>query len=271
MKPGEVSLHRWRRGEPLAPDTDHVAVEEPLELRVNGRSVAVVMRSPGHERELAAGFLLTEGVIHSSDDLLDVLICRDLPEGQSGNVVDALLAPHVTVNFDRLTRHVFSASSCGLCGKATLDAVLQTFPPVPFTHRFAPDALTAWPRRLREAQPSFSATGGVHASALFDAAEALVAVREDIGRHNALDKLIGHALLERRLPLSGHGLMLSGRISFELVQKALAAGIGLIAGIGAPSTLALECAERGSMTVVGFLRDDHFNVYTHPERLVTAS
>lgn len=266
MTPGEVSLHRWSRGEPLAADHDRVAVEEPLEIRVNGRSVAVVMRSPGYDRELAAGFLLTEGVIRSSDDLLDVLICRDLPEGQSGNVVDALLSPQVTVDFDRLTRHVFSASSCGLCGKATLDAVLQVFPPVTMPHRFAPENLTVWPRRLREAQPGFGATGGVHASGLFDASDALVSVREDIGRHNALDKVIGQALFERRLPLSGHALMLSGRISFELVQKALAAGIGLVAGIGAPSTLALACAERGGLTVVGFLRDDRFNVYTHPER-----
>ncbi len=266
MNPGEVSLHRWRRGEPLAADTDRVAVEEPLEIRVNGRSVAVVMRSPGHERELAAGFLLTEGVIRSAADLLDVLICRDLPEGQSGNVVDALLAPDVAVDFDRLTRHVFSASSCGLCGKATLDAILQVFPTVAISHGFAPERITSWPRRLREAQPGFGATGGVHASALFDASDALVSVREDIGRHNALDKVIGHALLEQRLPLSGHALMLSGRISFELVQKALAAGIGLVAGIGAPSTLALACAERGGLTVVGFLRDDHFNIYTHPKR-----
>lgn len=268
MNPGEVNLHRWRPGGPLSPDSDRVAVEEPLEIRVNGRSVAVVMRSPGHERELAAGFLLTEGVIRSSDDVLDVLVCRDLPEGQAGNVVDVLLAPAVPVAFDRLTRHVFSTSSCGLCGKATLDAVLQSFPPVTGGPSVDVPTLTAWPRRLREAQPGFGETGGVHATALFDRADALVAVREDIGRHNALDKVIGHALLAHRLPLSGHSLMLSGRISFELVQKALAAGIGLVAGIGAPSTLAIDCAERGGITVVGFLREDRFNVYTHPARLM---
>jgi FdhD protein len=268
MNTASVNVHRWRRGGPLAADADRVAVEEPLEIRVNGRSVAVVMRSPGDERELAAGFLFTEGVIRTNDDVLDVLVCRDLPEGRSGNVVDVLLAPSVTVDYNQLTRHVFSASSCGLCGKATLDAVLQNFPPVPRDRLYSAAALTAWPRRLREAQPGFGATGGVHASGLFDSADALVAVREDIGRHNALDKVVGHALLERRLPLTGHGLMLSGRVSFELVQKALAAGIGLIAGIGAPSTLAIDCAERGGLTVIGFLRDDRFNVYTHAERLV---
>lgn len=267
MNSGEVSLHRWRRGAPLVADTDRVAVEEPLEIRVNGRGVAVVMRSPGHERELAAGFLLTEGVIRSSDDLLDVLVCRDLPEGQSGNVVDALLAPAVSVDFDRLTRHVFSASSCGLCGKAALDAIFQSFSPVPSGRRFPSETLSAWPRRLREAQPAFGATGGEHASALFSADDCLVVVREDIGRHNALDKVVGHALFAGGLPLDGHGLMLSGRISFELVQKALAAGIGLVAGIGAPSTLAIDCAGRGGITLVGFLREDRFNIYTHPDRI----
>jgi FdhD protein len=267
MTPDEVSLHRWRAGAPLTPDTDRVATEEPLELRVNGRSVAVVMRSPGHERELAAGFLFTEGVIRSAADVLDVLVCRDLPEGQSGNVVDALLAPSVSVDFDRLTRHVFSASSCGLCGKATLDAVMQAFPPLARTGHFRPETLAAWPRRLREGQPGFGATGAVHACALFGPDDRLMVVREDVGRHNALDKVIGHALLAHQLPLGGHGLLVSGRVAFELVQKALAAGVGLLAGIGAPTTLAVECARRGGVTLVGFLRDDRFNVYTHSERI----
>lgn len=267
MNAGEVRIRRWRRGEVPAGAADRVAVEEPLEIRVNGRGVAVVMRTPGDDRELAAGFLRTEGVIRSRDDLLDVLVCRDLPEGQAGNVVDALLAPGVTVDFDRLTRHVFSASSCGLCGKTTLDAVVQAFPPVAATRRFAADTIATWPGRLRAAQPGFGATGGVHASALFDTADALVVAREDVGRHNALDKVVGHALLAGRLPLAGHGLMLSGRISFELVQKALAAGIELVAGIGAPSTLAIDCAERGGIALAGFVREDRFNLYAHPERV----
>ncbi len=247
--------------------TDRVAREEPLELRVNGRSVAVVMRTPGHERELAAGFLLSEGVIRTRDDLLDILICRDLPHGKSGNVVDVLLAPGVEVDFERLSRNTFAASSCGICGKATLDSVFARIAPVPATVVFSPSTLTTLPARLRELQPDFGLTGGMHASALFDLNGHVCEAREDVGRHNALDKLIGRALLENRLPLVGHGLMLSGRVSFELVQKAIAAGIGLVAGIGAPSSLAIDCASEGGVTLVGFLRQERMNVYAGPARL----
>ncbi len=267
MTAHDVPVQRWRRGAAWAVDQDGVAREEPLEIRVNGRSIAVVMRSPGHEREHAVGFLLTEGVVRSAEDLLDVLLCRDLPSGQSGNVVDVLLAPRVVVDLERLTRHVFSGSSCGICGKATLDALALAFPPITTRHRVDPNALARWPDRLRAAQPDFDRTGGVHASALIDADDRVVAVREDIGRHNAVDKLLGFAVLEGALPLERHALMLSGRISFELVQKALAAGIGLVAGVGAPSSLALDCAERSGITVVGFVRADRFNVYCHPERV----
>lgn len=262
--PGKIQLLRWP-AKTTAPDS--VAVEEPLELRVADRSVAVVMRTPGQDRELAAGFLLTEGVIRSADDLLDVLPCRDQEGGASGNVVNAVLARGVTVNFDRLTRHVFSSSSCGVCGKATLDALLQSFPAVASGPAFDPAKLAALPDRLRAAQPAFAATGGLHACALFTAAGELESVHEDVGRHNAVDKALGAALLAGRLPLANRGLLLSGRIAFELVQKALAAGIPLVAGIGAPTSLAIDCAARGGVTLVGFLRADRLNVYTHPERL----
>jgi FdhD protein len=262
--PGQVPVRRWP-ADTTGPDA--VAIEEPLELRVAGRSVAVVMRTPGHDRELAAGFLLTEGIIRTADDVLDLLPCRDQAGGAAGNVIDAVLAPGVAVDFDRLTRHVFSSSSCGVCGKATLDAVLQSFAPVPAGPVFDPALLAGLPARLRAVQPVFARTGGLHACALFNRAGELELVREDVGRHNALDKVLGAALLEHRLPLSAHGLLLSGRISFELVQKALAAGVPLIAGIGAPSSLALECAERGGITVVGFLRAERMNIYTHSARL----
>ncbi len=248
-------------------EPDRIAIEEPLEIRVGGRSVAVTMRTPGHERELAAGFLLTEGVIRAATDVVDVLICRDLPEGQEGNVVDALLSRPDAVDYARLTRHVFSASSCGLCGKATLDAVLQIFPPVAAGPTFPAAMLGSLPARLRDAQPGFAASGGLHASALFDRKGTLLAAREDVGRHNALDKLLGWALLSGRLPLSECLLLVSGRVSFELMQKALAAGIPLVAGIGAPSTLAVACAQRGNQTLVGFLKPDRMNVYCSPERL----
>ena len=266
-KPVTVPLRRWSPPGVSAPAIDAVAAEEPLELRVAGRSVAVVMRTPGHDRELAAGFLLTEGVIRGADDVIDIVLCQEQENGGSGNIVDVLLARPGQVDFGRLTRHVFSSSSCGVCGKVTIDAVLQTFPPAAAGPVFDPARLAGLPAGLRAAQPGFESTGGLHACALFDQAGRLDLVREDVGRHNALDKVLGRALLERRLPLRTQGLLLSGRVSFELVQKALAAGVPLIAGIGAPSSLAIECARRGGQTLVGFLRADRMNVYAGGDRL----
>jgi len=253
---------------------DELAVEEPLEIRVNGRSVAVTMRTPGHDRELAAGFLFTEGVIRRADDLLDLLVCRTLPAGEQGNIIDAQVRPERAVDFARLTRHVFGASSCGLCGKATLDAIFQTTSAISSDVTFDPEVVTTLPRRLQAAQPGFDSTGGVHASAIFDHEGTLRVVREDVGRHNALDKVIGHALLATgRDAVDPHDSMLlvSGRVSFELVQKALIIGIPLIAGIGAPSSLAVECARRGGQTLVGFLRADRMNIYAGAARLGLAA
>ncbi len=254
---------------------DDVAVEEPLEIRVAGRGLAVTMRTPGHDRELAAGFLLTEGVVRSAEELLDVYGCRELPKGQEGNVVEAVLSASARERFDpaRLTRHVFTASSCGLCGKATIDALAATHAPlrsageVGEAGRFAAAELGAWPERLRAAQPAFGATGGLHGAALFTASGELVAAREDVGRHNALDKVLGAAFWAGALPLGGHGVLVSGRLSFELVQKCWAAGVSLLAGIGAPSSLAVETARAAGMTLVGFLRADRANVYAGGERL----
>lgn len=268
--PRQVAMRRWSPAGLAPAASDAVAVEEPLEIRVAGRSVAVTMRTPGHDRELAAGFLLTEGVIRGADDLLDLIPCRDQAGGESGNVINALPSPTLAVDFERLTRHVFSSSSCGVCGKATLEAVAQAFPPIKSDARFDPKVLAQLPERLRAEQPVFAATGGLHACALFDSDGKILLVREDVGRHNALDKILGRALLDGQLPLARCGLLLSGRVSFELVQKALAAGVPLVAGIGAPSSLAIECAERGGQTLVGFLRADRFNVYTGESRLASA-
>jgi len=267
-----VSVNRLGGGPERA---DAVAVEEPLEIRVGGRGVAVTMRTPGHDRELAAGFLLTEGVVRAADELLDVYACRDLPHGQEGNVVEAVLSPEARARFDpaRLTRHVFTASSCGLCGKATIDAVACVLPPLAAAGAaseaglFAAAALGSWPERLRAAQPGFDATGGLHAAARFTVRGELVAVREDVGRHNALDKLLGAALWAGETPLGQAGVLVSGRLSFELVQKCWAAGVPLLAGIGAPSSLAVELATAAGMTLVGFLRADRANVYAGAERL----
>jgi len=260
-------ITRWQSGQAPESAADVLAVEEPLEIRVNGHSIAVTMRTPGHDRELAAGFLLTEGVLRSGDDLLDLLVCRTQTAGATGNVIDAQVRPELAVDFARLTRHVFSASSCGLCGKATIDAVFQSFPPITSDELFDPDWITALPGKLRAAQPGFDSTGGLHASALFSRAAGLLVVREDVGRHNALDKVLGYALLDGAIPLQNSVLLVSGRVSFELMQKALAAGIPVVAGIGAPSSLAVKCAQRGGQTLVGFLRADRMNVYAGAERL----
>jgi FdhD protein len=242
---------------------DHVAREEPLEIRVEGQSVAVVMRSPGHDRELAAGFLLSEGVVTKPGDIFEISECparADHPE-EEGNLIDVLLTEGNAVDLAGLTRHVFSSSSCGICGKATIESVFGNFPKIATQTKISATALAAYPDKLRATQPAFDKTGGLHASAIFDTTGEIVVLREDVGRHNALDKVIGYALLENKLPLSGHTLMLSGRISFELMQKALAAGIPTVAGISAPSSLAVEFARESGQTLVGFLRGETMNVY----------
>lgn len=248
-------------------NNDAVAVEDPLEIRVEGRSIAVVMRTPGNDRELAAGFLLSEGVISSADDLFEISACPALEPGYSA--VEVLLRHPEKVNMESLTRHVFTSSSCGVCGKASITAAMLTHPPLDLPGEAVMDAslLFSLPERQRAAQPAFAETGGIHASSLFDFQGNLLMTREDAGRHNALDKLTGASLLERRLPLPESILLLSGRTSFELVQKALAARIPVVAAVGAPSSLAVELARDSGITLCGFLRADRCNVYTHPGRL----
>jgi FdhD protein len=243
---------------------DLLAVEEPLEIRVGGRSIAVVMRTPGHDRELAAGFLVTEGIERGRDDILDIVRCSGAataPENIQENIVDVLLAPTAAVDLSRLTRHVFTSSSCGICSKASIDAVRLQFAPLAGSQAMRREVIASLPDRLRQAQPAFAASGGLHASALFDAAGDLELVREDVGRHNALDKVIGHAFFGGTLPLGGRVLLVSGRVSFELMQKALAGGIGCVAAISAPTTAAVEFAEASGQTLVGFVRGTRMNVY----------
>ena len=241
---------------------DQVAVEEPLEIRVEGRSVALTMRTPGHDEELATGFLLTEGVLRSTADILDLDTCS-AADGGPGNVINVRLTHPESVDLDRLSRHVFTSSSCGLCGKATIDAIRTqqvdwALRPTPVTAA----TLLALPAHLRSRQSTFETTGGLHAAALFTPSGELAIVREDVGRHNAVDKVLGRALLDRRPDLDQLGLLVSGRIAFEIVQKALAARIGLVAGISAPTSLAVDLARDSGQTLVGFLREGRFNVYS---------
>ncbi|GEL21348.1 sulfurtransferase FdhD [Pseudonocardia sulfidoxydans NBRC 16205] len=250
---------------------DALAAEEPLEIRVGGTPLSVTMRTPGHDVELAHGFLLTEGVIGAPEDLLSARYCDSLDdEGRNTyNVLDITLAPGVEPPDTSLERNFYTTSSCGVCGKASLDAVK-------LKSRFSPAAdpvqvhyrtIVGLPDALREAQKVFSATGGLHGAALFTADGELIVAREDVGRHNAVDKVLGHCLLGGRVPAAGTVLMVSGRASFELVQKAVMAGVPVLTAVSAPSSLAVELAAEAGMTLVGFLRGDTMNVYAHPERV----
>jgi len=242
---------------------DLVAVEEPLEIRVEGRSVALTMRTPGHDEELAVGFLLTEGVITSVDDILELDVCS-AQTGGPANVIDVRLTHPESVNLDRLSRHIFTSSSCGLCGKATIDSIHQQHDPISVGRALRPTPLVllSLPAKLRARQATFEQTGGLHAAGLFTELGEIAIIREDVGRHNAVDKVLGRALLNRRADLAQLGLLVSGRIAFEIVQKALAARVSLIAGISAPTSLAVELARDSHQTLIGFLRDGRFNLYT---------
>ncbi|WP_330316236.1 formate dehydrogenase accessory sulfurtransferase FdhD [Streptomyces platensis] len=266
------------------PDT--LVAEEPMEIRVGGKPLAITMRTPGDDFALAAGFLVSEGVLASADELANILYCAGATSGgtagpdeaESGggsnsyNVVDVRLADGVPVPDISLERNVYTTSSCGLCGKASLDAVrttarwaLDTSPDTPV--RIAPETLSALPDRLRAAQRVFERTGGLHAAALFTADGELLDIREDVGRHNAVDKIVGRALQQGRLPLSSAVLMVSGRASFELAQKAVMAGIPVLAAVSAPSSLAVDLAVETGLTLVGFLRGSSMNVYAGEHRI----
>ena len=289
-------VQRWRPGsgqdaeaggQPVGgPEVDdEVVVESPLEIRVNGRSIAVVMRTPGDDEELAAGFLISEGVVRCRADLFEVSTCpshRDARRTRGaeamdnqimlapddGAVVDVILA-RTGVDLEALTRHVFAASSCGICGKATIDAVMRAMPPlaVDDQQRVDPAVLARLPAVLRRGQVVFERTGGLHGAALFEAAGRLVHLREDVGRHNAVDKLLGRLVLDDALPAAGLILMVSGRVSFEIMQKALAAGVPVVAAVSAPSSLAIDFARRSGQTLIGFLRGNRFNVYAGAGRI----
>ena len=277
-----VTIEKVSGAGPPVSASDQLATEEPLEIRLGyeaggqrtHRTLSVTMRTPGHDEELAAGFLLTEGIIHEKADLLGVIPCPDVQKAEeAGNVVRAELAAHVPVDFDGLERHFYTSSSCGVCGKTSIAAVrAASCPRLPAAGPYLrPEVVHQLPEKLRAAQAGFEQTGGQHAAALFTPAGALLLLREDVGRHNALDKVIGAALLADWLPLHQHVLLVSGRVSFELVQKAAAAGIGVLAAVGAPSSLAVQAAESFGMTVLGFVRNERFNSYCHGWRVQTAT
>ena len=253
---------------------DSLATEEPMEIRLiaggQRQTVAVTMRTPGADFELAAGFLYGEGIVSSAEDIKKISYCvdSDLDAEQRYNIVNVELRGGREYDLRPLERHFYTTSACGVCGKASLEQLeLRGCPVVPPGPRIAAEKIYALPEKLREAQGLFEATGGLHAAALFDAEGELVALREDVGRHNATDKLVGWALLERRLPLSDHIVMVSGRSSFEILQKSLIAGAPIVCAISAPSSLAVDVARQFGMTLIGFLRGERFNVYAGEERI----
>ncbi|MFJ9811884.1 formate dehydrogenase accessory sulfurtransferase FdhD [Streptomyces sp. NPDC101158] len=260
------------RGGAVNERPDTLVAEEPLEIRLNGRPIAITMRTPGDDFALAAGFLVSEGVLADASDVRNIVYCAGAKDDGSNtyNVVDVQLAPGVVVPDISLERNVYTTSSCGLCGKASLDAVRTTArfpiadtPPV----RLTPALLAALPDRLRAAQRVFDRTGGLHAAALFSEDGELLDVREDVGRHNAVDKLVGRALREGLLPLERAVLLVSGRASFELAQKAVMAGLPVLAAVSAPSSLAVDLAAESGLTLVGFLRGRDMNVYAGEHRI----
>lgn len=251
------------------PDT--LVVEEPLEIRIDAKPVTVTMRTPGSDVELAQGFLLTEGVITRREDVLTVRYCKGAgPDNvNSYNVLDVTLAPGVPKPDVDVTRNFYTTSSCGVCGKASLEAVrtISKHGPGDDPSTVAAETLSAMPDQLRDQQKVFASTGGLHGAALFDVDGTMLAVREDIGRHNAVDKVIGWALENDRIPLSATVLLVSGRASFELTQKAVMAGIPVLAAVSAPSSLAVDLASQSGLTLVAFLRGDSMNIYTRPDRV----
>jgi len=258
---------------------DVVATEEPLEIRLGyfrpggehaEQSISVTMRTPGKDLELAVGFLYTEGIVRGPEDVLSVGPCGPPAADGLVNVVRVELARGVEVDLDRLERHFYTSSSCGVCGKSSLEAVAVQgrYDLHAAELEVGRAAVGGLPDALRAQQDVFERTGGLHASGLFDASGRIVLVREDVGRHNALDKLIGSRLMANALPLTRFGIVVSGRASFELMQKAMMAGCPLLAAVGAPSSLAVQLAEEFGMTLVGFLKEDRFNIYARPDRIV---
>jgi FdhD protein len=258
---------------------DDLTIEEPLEIRIGEKTVATTMRTPGHDEELAAGFLLSEAIVREHQDIKKISRPEDphlnpLPQGEEGaqrqvraNVVVVNLADGVKVRLSSAQRFGTISSSCGLCGKESIDSIRQNFPAIGSTSlRIDIDTLLALPSLLREQQSDFARTGGIHAAGIFDLSGKPLIVREDIGRHNAVDKVIGRAFLDGKLPLDRHLMLVSGRASFEIMQKALAAGIPIIASVSAPSALAMEFARESNQTLIGFLRPPSFNLYSHVER-----
>lgn len=267
--PATIAQHdavKWR-GTSFSSIDDALAVEEPLEIRLAGRRFSLTMRTPGHDEELAAGFLLAEGFITKASEFGEIRRVRDSKGTDDPNAIDVILNVRAEGLRERLKRNFTISSSCGICGKTSIESITQRIVAIHSHAEVAASTMLSLSARLRDSQQVFAATGGLHACGLFDLTGKLLAAREDIGRHNAVDKIVGWALTNDLVPLSESVMLVSGRLSFEIVQKAAAAGIPILAAVSAPSSLAVELAEEAGITLVGFLRETTFNVYTHRARI----
>jgi len=270
MRPGAAHVRITRLAGPAVEHTQDVAaIEEPLEIRLNGASFVTIMRTPGADRELAAGFLLAERIIHTPDDLGLIQHCTDPGGSSSPNIVNVTLARDAATLDAILERRraVTATTACGVCGRRTIDDLMTAIEPLPKSWTIARTVIASLSDALRSAQPVFDETGGLHAAALFDRSGRLLASAEDVGRHNAVDKVIGAQVLMDRLPLDNVLLFVSGRASYEIVQKALVARIPLLASVSAPSSLAIDLAGDGGLTLLGFVRGTSFNIYSGVERV----
>lgn len=267
--PSQAKKHRIVRyhvqGNPATLD-DEIAVEEPLEIRIQGKALLVTMRTPGHDKSLAAGHLWSEGVISKPDHILDMEHCQQGSQLKE-NVLNVFLHPEVVMDHDLMNRFSYAASGCGLCGKSAMEAIRTRFTPIRSNISMRSSDILRLFQSLKGKQHGFERTGGLHAAALFDGSGTLIDIKEDVGRHNAVDKVIGDRVLQKAFPLEDTILLVTSRASFEIVQKALAAGIPIIAFASAPSSLAIEFAQANGQTLIGFLREDRFNAYTHSERV----
>ncbi len=263
----ELLRKRWQGGKLHSASPDSVVTEEPLEIRLRGQSIALTMRTPGHDEELASGFLFSENILKQRSDLIEIAQCPDTPAESRGNIINVFISPECSFQISQLQRHFFTSSSCGVCGRAAIEQIHSNHPPLQEDDiKFSATYLNLLPDTLRRAQNTFKQTGGLHAAALFDTNGNLIVSREDVGRHNAVDKVLGHAFLNE-LSLCESILLVSGRVSFEIIQKALAGRIPLIAAISAPSSLAVQCAQDNNQTLVAFLRGDSMNIYTGAQRI----
>jgi len=268
-----VPIAVWKLGQ--GDIEDRVASEEPLEIRLDGRALAVTLRTPGDDQELAAGFVLTEGLVKHSEEINRIVVIDDVPPSSRGNIVDVQLVKSAgrsrsTAHSKLSHRPSFITSACGVCGRGTIDAITRRATPLPNGRAIAASRISAFPDRLRQAQAVFAETGGLHAAGLFDFEGNLLVAREDVGRHNAVDKVVGYGALRGLLPLADTALMVSGRAGFEIILKAWIAGIPVVASVSAPSHLAVQLAEEADMTLVGFVRNGSFTVYNGRGRITDA-